>query len=148
MSDPLLIRCPACGATNRVARDAIAGGRRPVCGRCKAPLPVDATPVEVTDSTFASVVEGSPLPVVLDVWAPWCAPCRIIAPVLDELARQMAGRVRFAKLNIDDNPSTASRFQVRSVPTLLVLKGGREVDRLVGVRPQAEIRQRLERIAA
>ena len=143
-----LIRCSACGATNRVAVDKLAAGRQPVCGRCKAPLMVDATPREVTDATFAAEVERSPLPVLLDLWAPWCGPCRMIAPVLDELAAEMAGRVRFAKLNVDDNPRTAARFGVQSIPTLLVLRDGREVDRIVGVQPKDAIARRLARVAA
>jgi thioredoxin 2 len=148
MSTPQLIRCPACGATNRVPAEKIALGLRPVCGRCKTPLPVQVAPVKVTDATFSTEVEQSALPVVLDMWAAWCGPCRMLEPVIEELAGQMAGRVRFAKLNVDENPSTASRFNVRSIPTLLVLKGGKEIDRIVGVQPKAEIARRLERLTA
>jgi len=145
MADALLIRCPACGATNRVSRERVAADLRPRCGRCKQPLPVDLEPVTVTDATFAADVERSPLPVLVDAWALWCGPCRTIAPVIEDLASELAGRVRVAKLNVDENPMTAARFGLRSIPTLLVLAGGREVDRLVGVQPKSEIVRRLER---
>ena len=102
----------------------------------------------MTDATFASEVERSPVPVVVDLWAEWCGPCRVIAPVIDELASQMAGRIRFAKLNIDENPQTANRFGVRSIPTLLVIRNGREVDRIVGVVPKAELERRLAQATA
>ncbi|MCM3902276.1 MAG: thioredoxin TrxC [Pyrinomonadaceae bacterium] len=145
MSEKQVIRCPSCGANNRVDPEKIAGGNEAVCARCKKPLPVSSKPVTVTDATFASEVERSTLPVLLDLWAPWCGPCRMIAPVLEQLAVEMTGRVRVAKLNVDENQATAGRFNVRSIPTLLILKSGREVDRLVGVLPKSEITRRLER---
>jgi thioredoxin 2 len=145
MSDPQLLRCPACGSTNRIPPAKLARGLRPLCGRCKAPLSGRGEPLTVTDATFAELVERSPLPVLLDAWAPWCGPCRLVAPVIEELATELAGRVRVGKLDVDENPRTAARFNLRSIPTLLVLRGGRETDRIVGAQPKAELLRRLQR---
>jgi len=131
---------------NRVDDARLRSGRRPVCGRCKQPLPVDAAPVSVTDATFAREVEHWPTPVLVDAWAPWCGPCRTVAPALDQIAAEMAGRVRIAKLNVDDNPATAARFGIQSIPTLLLMVGGREVDRIVGAQPKAAIVGRLQQV--
>jgi thioredoxin 2 len=148
MPDMTTIRCTSCGATNRVPLDKLARGLAPKCGRCKQALPGTAAgPLIVTDATFAADVESSPLPVLVDAWAAWCGPCRTIAPAIEELAVELTGRVRVAKLNVDDNPATASRFEIRSIPTLLVIAGGREVDRMVGALPKQAIRARLERFA-
>jgi thioredoxin 2 len=138
----MLAKCPACGAVNRVPPVGV--GRKAVCGRCKTPLSADGGPLLVTDSTFTEQVERSSIPVLLDLWAEWCGPCHMLAPTIDQLSSELAGRIMVAKLNIDENPATANRFNVRSIPTLLVLKDGREVDRLVGVQPKQEILRRLE----
>src|ERR1700722_8667333 len=144
MADPLVIHCSICGAKNRVPPEKLEQGLLPVCGRCKNPLSLDNKPVIVSDATFAAEVERAALPVLVDLWAPWCGPCRMISPILESLAAEMAGRIRVAKLNIDENPATAARFNIQSIPALLIFKDGREVDRMVGVRPKAEIVRRLE----
>jgi thioredoxin 2 len=148
MADTTLIRCSKCGANNRVPQAKLAQGLQPVCGQCKAPLAAAAGPITVTDATFAAEVERSPLPVLVDAWAPWCGPCRTIAPAIEELATELAGTVRVAKLNVDENPNTAGRFDIRSIPTMLVMISGREVERIVGAQPKAAIKDKLERAIA
>lgn len=92
-------------------------------------------------------MEQSDLPVLVDAWAPWCGPCRMIAPIIDELAQEMDGQVRFVKINVDENPVMSDRFKIRSIPCLLLFRGGREVDRMVGVQSKAEIKRRLQKVA-
>ena len=145
MADVRMIHCASCGTMNRVPEEKLAQGLRPVCGQCKTPLVLDGAPVDVTDATFAAEVEQSRLPVLVDLWAPWCGPCRMVAPVVEQIAAEYAGRLRVAKLNVDENPATAARYNALSIPTLLVIDGGREVDRIIGARPKREIVQHLER---
>lgn len=137
-----IIECPECGAKNRV--EAKSAGQ-PVCGRCGTHLSAQTSPLIVTEANFSNEVEQSPLPVLLDMWAVWCGPCRMIAPTIDQLATELAGQVRVAKLNVDEHPSIANRFGVRSIPTLLILKEGREVDRVVGAQPKQAILDQLQR---
>lgn len=104
-------------------------------------------PVEVDDAGLSALAREHPL-LVVDVWAPWCGPCRIIGPIVDELAREMAGEVAFAKLNADDNPATMQAFGIMGIPTLLVFKDGRLVDRLVGAMPKAMLRAAVQKHAS
>jgi thioredoxin 2 len=139
-----VVKCPKCGANNRVSIGVTT--KQPVCGRCKNPLPPALSkPVTVTDANFQELVGNSPLPVLLDLWAAWCGPCRIIAPTIDQLAEELAGKVLVGKLNVDENKSTAANFSVQGIPTLLILQNGREVERIVGVESKESILRRLQR---
>ncbi len=138
-------RCPECGTRNRIPADKV--GKTAKCGKCGVPMDTNALrvghPVLVTDANFASTVMKSPLPVLLDCWAPWCGPCQILGPTLEELAAAWQGKIRIGKLNIDQNRQTADRFHVRSVPTLLIFDGGRMRDTLVGALPKHQIMQKM-----
>ena len=145
-NERVLIRCRSCGTRNRIPVARLQDSPR--CGRCKKPfppIPVTSRPVMVTDRTFADEVIASHLPVLLDCWAAWCAPCGAMSPVLDDLARAYAGRLKIAKLNVDQNPMTASRYSVMSLPTLLFFRDGKVVDTAAGVLPRQEIERFLYR---
>ena len=140
----MIVTCTNCGTKNRIRPDA-AIEKAPVCGKCGSLLPPPSTkPAIVTDANYSELVEGSHLPVLLDLWAAWCGPCRMLAPTIEGLARELAGRVLVGKLDVDANQRTAGRFGVQGIPTLLILKDGREVDRLVGLQSREAILQRLK----
>jgi thioredoxin 2 len=143
-SDIDLVTCPRCGASNRVLQERLDRNLEPTCGRCGAVLSASDAPVQVSDETFEREVRQSRLPVLVDLWAPWCAPCRMIAPTLEALARELSGRLRVAKVNVDENPATADRLGVQGIPTLLVFRDGREVDRIVGALPKSALMRRLQ----
>jgi len=140
-----IVECANCGTRNRIS-DTNVAGKAPVCGNCHKPLSsASSKPVIVTDANFSSVVEASSIPVLLDLWAAWCGPCRMIAPVVEQIAAEFSGRALVGKLDVDANPWTASRFGIQSIPTLLILKDGREVDRLIGAQCKQAILQHLQR---
>ncbi|MCA9848245.1 MAG: thioredoxin [Dehalococcoidia bacterium] len=107
-----------------------------------------AHPTDTSDATFESDVINSDVPVLVDFWAPWCGPCRMVAPVVEELSNEYDGKVKFVKLNTDDNPMIASKFGIRSIPTLLVFKGGQVADQVVGFRPKSELAKHLDSVLA
>jgi len=105
-----------------------------------------ASTQEVTDANFETEVLKAQTPVLVDFWAPWCGPCRMVAPIVEELSQEYAGKVKFVKLNTDDNVQTASRYGIRSIPTLLVFKGGDAVGQIVGFRPKGDLKKRLDAV--
>ncbi len=143
-TDSIIVKCASCGAKNRIPKTRI--NDKPVCGRCHSPIPkigVFDSPVIVSDQTFSDEIISHPGPVLLDCWAPWCGPCRMVGPIIDQLAKEFAGKVKFAKLNVDENPGTSAKYNIMSIPTMLLFKDGKMVQSLVGALPKAEIENHL-----
>ncbi|HKS08365.1 MAG TPA: thioredoxin TrxC [Pyrinomonadaceae bacterium] len=144
-----VVTCAKCGTKNRVDETKLENSEAK-CGRCGTKLDahagngVDHSPTVLTDASFQQeVLNASGAPTLVDFWAPWCGPCRIVGPIVDQLAAEANGRYRVAKMNVDDNPQTASRYQIGSIPTLLIFKNGAVVDRIVGAQPKQAIAERL-----
>ena len=137
-----LVRCPNCGRRNRLP--AVASGT-PRCGNCHRPLPWI---VDATDDTFADVAEKASVPVVVDLWAPWCGPCRMVSPALAEVAGQLAGRVKLVKVNVDSSPRLQQRFGVQAIPTLLIIRDGQVAAQRAGAAPAADMRAWVEQVVA
>lgn len=140
----IIIKCPSCGTKNRIPSGRL--NDAPVCGKCRAPLKGvagTAKPIDITERTFNREVIEHPGAVLVDCWAPWCGPCRMVAPILDELAAEYSGRVKIVKLNTDENPGISSQYGIRSIPTMLIFRNGKQVDRITGALPRQEIERHL-----
>ncbi|HUK21905.1 MAG TPA: thioredoxin TrxC [Gemmatimonadales bacterium] len=130
------VACPFCSTLNRVRLDRV--DDRPKCGQCGRPLLLDR-PLAVSDANFERVIADAEVPVLVDFYADWCGPCKIMAPLLDDIARQRMGEVLVLKLDTDRNPTTAMRFAIRGIPTLILFKAGREAGRQTGAVPRQQI---------
>ena len=140
-----IIQCRHCKTRNRVPKIRVKD--HPVCGKCRRPLPPPSAvqhPVIVTDQSFQNEVMSYPGLLLLDCWAAWCGPCRMISPIVDQLAREYSGRVKVAKLNVDQNPMTAAQYRVLSVPTMLFFKNGKVVHTLAGAYAKPKIERHLQ----
>lgn len=143
-TDRQTIRCASCGRLNRIDETKIAQGLQAKCGSCGELLSNAAGPVAVNESTFPRMVEHAELPVLVDFWAEWCGPCHALAPTVEQLSREFSGRLRVFKVNTDENPALSARFQIRSIPTLILFVGGKEIDRMLGVLPKHQIASRIQ----
>jgi thioredoxin 2 len=134
----VVVQCAACGQKNRLLYERLGDPVR--CGRCKEAVSLPAAPIDVTTSAdFDRLIAHASLPVVVDYWAPWCGPCRVVAPELQKVAARQAGRILVVKVDTDALPDLGERFGIRSIPMMAVFVGGREVSRAVGARPASEI---------
>jgi thioredoxin 2 len=136
MAESIHVVCPACSAVNRIPAARLA--EKPSCGKCRQPLFI-GRPVELTDQSFETQVSRSDIPVVVDFWAPWCGPCKVMAPAFELAAAQLEPKFRLAKLNTDQQQATAARFRIQSIPTLALFQNGREVARQPGAMGTADI---------
>ena len=142
MAFSIVRKCPNCGTGNRIPARHLADTGR--CGSCKSPLPPLSEPLDVDDNSFGQIVDEAPVPILTDFWAAWCGPCRMAAPEVHELAREMAGKALVLKVNTEENPRVSDRFGVQSIPNFVVLRDGRVVHQQAGLAPRAEMRRWLE----
>jgi thioredoxin len=142
---PYMIRCTHCRAKNRIPKEAV--NNNPVCGKCKTPLNMSVVslskPVDVSDKTFENEVLQSAIPVLAVFWAPWCSACQVVLPIVNRIASGLSGRIKTVKINTEKNPATASRFQVMSVPLMIIFDNGKVKEDIMGAASEMDILKKL-----
>jgi thioredoxin 2 len=136
----VIVACSACLAKNRFPKGKLADS--PKCGRCKKPL-FSQSPISANEQSFQAIVSESPVPVLVDFWAPWCGPCRSMEAPLAQIARERSPSLQVVKINVDENPGLAGRFSIRSIPQLMIFSAGRVVDTVMGAAPKTELDRRI-----
>ncbi len=137
MNNETIIRCKSCGGKNRVFLDKVQS--MPRCGKCKTLLTIPQEAISINESQFGMEVLNETIPTAVDFWAPWCGPCRIVSPILDDIARRFPGKIKIVKVNSDENPHLSIRYGIQGIPTVILFREGKEVDRLVGAAPKENI---------
>jgi thioredoxin 2 len=141
-ADTVVVACPHCAQKNRLLRARRSGA---TCGSCKQSLWPDR-PIATSDASWQTDVEQAPIPVLVDFWAPWCGPCRAVAPMLDAIAKERAGQLKVVKLNVDDNPRTAARFGIQAIPTMMIFRGTQVLDQIRGALPKPALDKHLDQL--
>jgi thioredoxin 2 len=146
-ADSFIVICPKCGAKNRIPGSR--ADKKAFCGKCH--VPIDAAslsihPISASDANFSKVVLNCPGAVLVDFWAPWCGPCRTVSPILDNIAKKYAGKLKVVKVNVDENPVTASHYSIRSIPNLILFKNGNAIKNIIGAQQQEELERHLAEV--